>query len=279
MSLGVDAKRLSHKMMHTTLRIKCLRTDDKQSIGTGFIFSTKDDVPLIITCKHVIEKCISGEFVIAEGDEYNEPILSQGISVKLDDLANKWSLHPNQDIDLAFTPFKPIIEECFKQQKRPFFTSINSDTIPNHEEWKRFISIEDILMIGYPNGLFDNVNNIPFFMKGMTATHPNINYKGKKEFAIHMPIYPGSSGSPIFLLSERFYKKARSYDQGRDYAKLLGIAYKHFLYKAEGKIVPETDQTGIQVSSEIILDFGVAIRSTQINEFESMVEDMPNLHL
>jgi hypothetical protein len=34
------------------------------------------------------------------------------------------------------------------------------------------------LKIGYPNGLWDEFNNIPFFMKGITATHPNINYKG-----------------------------------------------------------------------------------------------------
>ena len=65
-----------------------------------------------------------------------------------------------------------------------------------------------------------------YFCVGKTATHPNINYKGKEEFVAHIPVYKGSSGSPIFLLSEQFYTKARSYDQGQDFVRLLGIAYK-----------------------------------------------------
>jgi hypothetical protein len=79
----------------------------------------------------------------------------------------------------------------------------------------------------------------------MTSTHPNVNYKGKEEFAVHIPVYPGSLGSPIFLFSEQFYKKSRSYEQGRDYVRLLGIAYKQFSYQAQGKIIPKTDQQDI----------------------------------
>ena len=39
-------------------------------------------------------------------------------------------------------------------------------------------------MIGYPNGLWDKVNGLPFFKRGMTATHPYINYNGREEFVM-----------------------------------------------------------------------------------------------
>jgi hypothetical protein len=44
-------------------------------------------------------------------------------------------------------------------------------------------------------------------------------------------------------------------------------------YQAEGKIIPKTDQQDIKISSEILLDLGVANRSTKLKEFESMVEE------
>jgi hypothetical protein len=273
MSLGIGAKRLSHSLMHATIRIECCLPNNKHSTGTSFVFNTNDDVIILVSNRHVIENSTIGEFVIAEGDKYNEPILGQGISITMENFASRWSFYPDDDVDLAFMPFRQIIQECKRQRRQPFFTSINSDTIPTEDEWKGFISVEDILMIGYPRGLWDEVNNIPFFMKGMTSTHPDVNYKGKEEFAVHIPIYPGSSGSPILLLSEQFYKKSRSYKQRRDYARLLGIAYKHFRYQAEGKIIPKTDQQDIKISSEILLDLGVANRSTKLKEFESMVEE------
>ena len=270
MSLGIEAERLSHRLMYNTIRINCSKANVRQSTGTGFIFRTKDDVLLLVTNKHVIEDCLSGEITIAEGDENNKPVLGRGIAIQLDNFVSMWSLHPDRNIDLAFMPFKLIVEKCFALNRRPFFTSIESSTIPDDNELKKLTAIEDVLMIGYPNGLWDEVNNIPFFMKGMTATHPAINYKGKPEFAVHMPIYKGSSGSPVFLLSAQFYNRARLYVRGRDYVRLLGIAYKHFKYLAEGKVV--AGQEDIKVSSEILLDIGLAIRSTKLTEFESVVE-------
>ena len=97
--------------MHTTVRIKASKANGRQSTGTGFIFRTKDDVLLLVTCKHVTEDCLSGEITIAEGDEYNKPKLGREITIQLDNFVSRWSLHPNRDIDLAFMPFKLIVEK------------------------------------------------------------------------------------------------------------------------------------------------------------------------
>jgi hypothetical protein len=76
-------------------------------------------------------------------------------------------------------------------------------------------------MIGYPNALWDKVNGIPFFKKRMTATHPYINYNGREEFVMNMSVYPGSSGSPVFLLTNEFYEKSRTFQGGPDHAQKI----------------------------------------------------------
>jgi hypothetical protein len=60
-------------------------------------------------------------------------------------------------------------------------------------------------MIGYPKGFWDRVNNLPVVRKGITATPIYIDYNGKKEFLLDIPIFSGSSGSPIVLFNEGSY--------------------------------------------------------------------------
>ncbi len=103
------------------------------------------------------------------------------------------------------------------------------------------------------------VNNLPFFMKGITATHPGINYKGNDEFVINTPVYPGSSGSPVFRLTEAFYCKSRNFEAGPDHVRLLGIARKRLYVTKNGEVVTRT------------IDLGVAIRSTKLRDFESIM--------
>jgi hypothetical protein len=37
------------------------------------------------------------------------------------------------------------------------------DMIPSEEVYKDLNAVEEILMIGYPNGLWDEINNLPLF--------------------------------------------------------------------------------------------------------------------
>jgi hypothetical protein len=155
------------------------------------------------------------------------------------------------------------------------FERHQSSTIEGVSRWREFIPIEDIIMIGYPYNLWDKVNNLPFYMKGITATHPGMNYNGNEEFVINTPVYPGSSGSPVFRLTEEFYNKSRNYEASPDHVRLLGVAYKHLFYTKEGKVVTEMNSQDIRVKWDVILDLGVAIRSTKLNDFESVMENEP----
>jgi hypothetical protein len=160
--------------------------------------------------------------------------------------------------------------------------------IPIEEEWKRFIPLEDIVMIGYPNGLEDSFNNLPLFRKGITASHPAIDYEGKEKFVIDNGIYPGSSGSPVFLLTDEFYQKSREIQRGPDHLRLLGIVQEVFIYTAEGRIVSRnlrkkeimstptsssSERSLQKVQSAIPIDLGKVIRSTKLRDFEPILNE------
>jgi hypothetical protein len=266
---------LAQRLVYSTVRITSKWSDGKIGIGTGFFYSTSRNVWLLITNYHLIqhyktgEMSESGEFTITEGDEYNQPIAGSGMRRKIENFSKRWIRHPNEEVDLCAMRMIPIIEEIRREGKVPWFTRIEHSTIPREEEWMKLIPTEDIIMIGYPNGLWDDVNGIPFFKKGMTATHPYINYKGREAFVMDMSVYPGSSGSPVFLLRNEFYAKSRTFHGGDDHARLLGIASRHFIFNTKLNAF-ESENLGL---SEYPIDMGLAIRSTKLRDFDA-VSDM-----
>ena len=128
-------------------------------------------------------------------------------------------------------------------------------------------------MIGYPNGIWDSVNNKPIFRKGITATHPKFDYNGKKEFMIDAACFPGSSGSPVFILNEGGYrdKKGNTY-LGTTRIMLIGVLYAGPQHTATGEVkiinVP-TSQIPVSISS-IPNNLGIVIKSFRIKELEKL---------
>jgi hypothetical protein len=62
--------------------------------------------------------------------------------------------------------------------------------------------IQDVFMYGYPIGLWDQYNNLPIVRKGVLASHPALPFSGKPMGAVDIATFPGSSGSPLFILSD-----------------------------------------------------------------------------
>jgi trypsin-like peptidase len=262
---------LAQRLVYSTIKINCISSNGNRRTGTGFFYSTSRNEWLLVTNNHLIQDSKTGEFTLTEGNKYNEPIPGSGIKRKIDNFSEMWIRHPDEAVDLCAMPMMPVITEIRREGKVPYFTRIEHSTIPSEEEWSDFIPTEDILMIGYPNGLWDKVNGLPFFKRGMTATHPYINYNGREEFVMDISVYPGSSGSPVFLLTDEFYVKSRSFQGGSDHARLLGIAYKHFKYNNKAKSI-ESENCNIndQEKSFPPIDLGIAIRSTKLVDFETI---------
>jgi hypothetical protein len=68
----------------------------------------------------------------------------------------------------------------------PFVISFSKKMIPTEEDLADLTAVEDVLMVGYPLGLWDQRNNLPIFRRGITATHSAVDYEGEPVFTISL---------------------------------------------------------------------------------------------
>lgn len=125
-------------------------------------------------------------------------------------------------------------------------------------------------MVGYPDGVMDERNNMPIVRKGITATHPLLDYNGMKELVIYVACFPGSSGSQTFLNDFGDYtNKHGSMRIGKENPFLLGILYAGPRQKINGEIKVRTISTNQSIYSElsVIINLGYVIKLGGILNF------------
>lgn len=269
----------SEQITYSTVRIECDYRDQTSGTGTGFFFRFLEDeatgshVPVVITNKHVINGATKGRLIFTKANVNNEPLDTQHFEVYLDNFETFWREHPDENIDLCAMPIAPFLTEANKKGERLFYISLDKSILPTAQQLSDFSALEEILMVGYPNGIWDNVNNKPILRKGVTATHPNFDYCGKKEIMIDAACFPGSSGSPVFIFNEGGYRDKRgNMFMGSSRVILLGVLYAGSQHTAQGDIqivnVPTVDRP-IAIS-RIPNNLGLIIKSERILELEKL---------
>lgn len=266
----------SEKLMFSTVRIECVLSDNTISTGTGFYYNFLDNdkgaIIVIITNKHVIKGAVKGTIHVALSDDGNTPVIGKYHTVDFNDFENKWFPHPDENVDLCMFFFVPVIKHLQEQGLKAYVTPFYKGATLYGEQFSELESIEDIIMIGYPNGIWDSVNNLPIIRKGITATHPKVNYNGKEEFMIDAACFPGSSGSPVIIYNSGTIIDKQGKAMVGNRVKLIGVLYAGPQYTATGDIeiinVPTKQQA--VVFSRIPNNLGLVIRSDKILEFESM---------
>lgn len=96
--------------------------------------------------------------------------------------------------------------------------------------------VEEIIMIGYLNGLWDEKNNFLIFRKGIIVIYLVIDYNGWIEFFIDAVCFEGLSGLFVFLFDkiEILYKLDKERKNYREI--LLGILWVGEVMDVEGEI-------------------------------------------
>lgn len=272
----------SEMIINSTIRIECtgdtIINNQKQnftSTGTGFFFEFLIDgkrIPVIVTNYHVIKGSNIGILNFTEqgekGPKYGN-ILTQTIS----DFDNSWIRHPN--VDLAILPIAGIINNIKKETNKDIsLIYYDENLIPNAKLLEDITAIEEVLMIGYPKGFWDRVNNLPVVRKGITATPIYIDYNGKKEFLLDIPIFSGSSGSPIVLFNEGSYSTKKGGINIGSRISLLGINVQSIDYMAGGHLILPPNNPTIQTSTYVPMNIAVIIKSEELLIFKPILKKM-----
>ncbi len=267
---------LTEKLAYSTVRIEAVQKDGKTGTGTGFFFKLNDDgrqyVPVIVTNRHVVEGAHRGLFSLTTADEKGNPKDGAHKVIVIDGFEANWIRHPDPKIDLAVMPIAPLIDEATKSNIKVFFIPLDKTLLPSESDLSNLTAVEEVLMVGYPIGIWDSTNNLPVFRRGITATHPAKNYNGKNEFMIDAACFPGSSGSPVFLHNVGNYVDRSGNTIIGTRFKFLGVLYAGPQYTANGEIrIIEVPTKQVPVASmQIPTNLGLVIKANAILDFEEI---------
>lgn len=271
----------SRQLLHTTIRIEA-KTQDGTCMGTGFFLDLSDkdgyQLPVIVTNRHVIKNAVEGHLVFSVIDTSGKLLREKYLCQIVGGFQNSWVLHPNSDVDLCALPMAVIVTDYEKRNpgKHLFYKTLSLSMLPKKEDIENLSAIEEIIMIGYPNGLWDEVNNAPIVRKGLTATSLEYDYCGRSEFLIDAACYPGSSGSPVLIFNDGVFTQKKSAVFGTR-VLLLGVMYAGPIIGMNGdivKIIPERIEAepNLKSISQGYLNLGFVIKSEQLRVFQSILQ-------
>ena len=264
---------ISERMMFNTVR---LVASDRSS-GTGYFYNFVIDnkiVPVIITNNHVVNynsnETMTFYLHLRNGE--NESNESYQVTLTLN-----WIFHSKKDLCFCFV--NPVFEFVKKQTgKDVFYIAIDETILPSQKMLEELSALEELVMVGYPIGLWDRNNNFPIFRKGYTASHPAIDFNESGIGLVDMACFPGSSGSPIYILNEGGYKdKVGNLNWGQSRIIFIGTLFSGPIYDATGKLVVTDIPTSNQVVEShtgIMVNLGYYIKSSEILEFKNIIKEI-----
>lgn len=271
-----DELTIPEQMLFTTVRIETVLQGGSRSTGTGFLFSyRKEDMEsyFLVTNKHVINESSTGILSFNRRIE-KKPDLGNIHTIEFEDFESQWIKHPEDIIDVAIMPFVPVLKRLEQKGIQIFYKTIPSDTIPSNESLNKVIdAIEDVIFIGYPNNIYDKKNLLPVVRKGITATPISVDFNGQPVFLIDASIFPGSSGSPVFLYNSGTYTERNTSN--------IVIGSRFFFLGIVASVFVSTEESDIEVidiptiKKQIVrtnqmIDLGIVYKSSVI---KSLIED------
>lgn len=274
---------LADKLSYLTMHIRSMQGSEPVT-GTGFffMFRIKDGrgmrVLALVTNKHVVLGFTGTTlmFTVAE----NGLPTDKKVEFRTGEGTNLWYPHPDPEVDLCALPIRPIINQCRKQGVELFIAPMDHSLVADDGFLQNVTQLDDVAMIGYPDGIWDVVNNQPIFRKGVFATRPSRAYNGKREFVIDMPVYGGSSGSPVLIASDGpWVDRLNNSLRTSAPTKLVGIVYKTFVHNDLGKLISvpipavATDQNNAAMV-RVPNNLGLVISASRLLEMEDMFTDM-----
>lgn len=259
------------RLVRSTAKVVALSKDIEIDSGSGLLmylypYGPGDDraAPVLITNKHVVEKADEVVFTV--------PSSTPGQTFRNLSPASAILHHPDPEVDLCLVPVSDQLVQSAGIHKAEF---VSSRDIWDEKRLGELNAIENVIMIGYPAGLLDQTNLYPISRRGVTATPAFAALNGKPDFMIDCACFPGSSGSPVFLLDQGFHVDKNNDTQfGESRFGLLGFLHAGPVINVEGKLVADRPPTklGKMVEVPLMMNLGICVRAEKLFEMMEILK-------
>lgn len=262
----------AEKLLFSTVKIRGEGTKPENgshfiSEGTGFFYYVKREnkiYPFLITNRHVIENCHEG--IIRFSLNENGQPSNTNYELTINNFSSLWYLPQNPETDIAVAPLKFILEKVKNDTgKDPFICPIHSDIALTSSIADTLDAIEDITFIGYPNGLWDDIHNLPIIRKGISATPIAVDFKNLPVFLVDASVFPGSSGSPVFILNSGSFPSKTGELMIGDRIIFLGILSRVYNKTKTGSLELVNTALSPIITIQEEIDIGIVYKASLID--------------
>lgn len=263
----MEINSITKKLLFNTIRVDTVLEDGSEASGTAFVIShahTRGTYTFIVTNRHLVEGVRRGGLVFTQ-KRNGQPAFGQRFELNIDDFPQAWFMHPDPEVDLAIIPMRPLEQAARDQGVELYYHVIDSRLAPDPATLRALDALEDVLFIGYPNGVWDQVNLMPIMRRGTTATPMALDFEGRQEFLIDAAVYPGSSGSPVFVYQPETMRPTQSVGKKFLFA---GVVAAVFFREETNQLVPAPVPGNIQgtVMGSEMIDLGLVIKAQAVVE-------------
>ncbi|MFP5381296.1 MAG: serine protease [Gammaproteobacteria bacterium] len=263
----MEINSITKKLLFNTVRVDTVLEDGSEGSGTAFVVShthPRGTATFIVTNRHLVDGVRRGGLVFTQ-KRNGQPVFGQRFQLNIEDFPHAWFMHPDPEVDLAIIPMRPLEQAARDQGVELYYHAIDSRLAPDAATLRALDALEEVLFVGYPSGVWDQANLMPILRRGTTATPMALDFEGRKEFLIDAAVYPGSSGSPVFV----YQPDAMRPNQGGGKKFLFaGVVAAVFFREEANHLVPApvpANNHGMVMGSEMI-DLGLIIKAEAVLE-------------
>jgi S1-C subfamily serine protease len=184
-------------LMSATVQLEQPLPKGSKTVATGFLISdpTPDGQPriVLITADHVFEGMPGDEATIGwriKASNGTWAYAPQKIAIRAKGRP-LWTRNPNRDVAALKISAPPE----FARAAIPLSWLAGDDALANNE----LEPGEEMLTLGFPQGLSSNAAGFPILRSGRVASYPIGPSATSPTFLLDFQVFPGNSGGPVWL--------------------------------------------------------------------------------
>lgn len=272
------AETLAEQLFFTTCHLS-VTSPSGGWVGTGFVYAVETDqgaAHFLVTNRHVLDGAsdLTVRFIRRSADD--APELGRATQVTVNGFSQAaWVGHPDPRVDVAVMSLHPVLSQMTMDGAPPFFRSVSPELCTGVGAVIETDALEEVTFVGYPNGLFDTENFLPIARRGVTATPIEVDYQGAPAFLIDASVFPGSSGSPVFIVNRGMYTDRAGNTTLGSRIACLGVLAAVHTRSVEGAV--EQVATGLVASFAEPIDLGIVYKARCFDECVQTMLDAAGL--